>query len=92
MLAAAGLLALDLVDRLAEDHTRARRLAGLLGLPAPETNLVLTDLPASALPALAAAGVRALAPDGERVRLATHRGITEADVERAAAAVLSIGR
>jgi threonine aldolase len=90
VLAAAGLLALDLVDRLAEDHARARRLAELLSLPAPETNLVLTDLRASELPALAAGGVLALAPGGERVRLATHRGITDADVERAAAVVGSV--
>jgi len=86
MLAAAGIVALGLVDRLAEDHRRARRLAELLGLPAPATNIVLTGLPASSLGALAARGVLALAPDGERVRLVTHRGVSDADVERAAAA------
>jgi threonine aldolase len=92
VLAAAGLLALGLVDRLDEDHRRARRLAELLGLPAPQTNIVLTDLPASSLPELAERGVRALAPDGERVRLVTHRGISDDDLDHAAAAVAAVGQ
>src|SRR5262249_40355980 len=66
--AAAGLVALGLVDRLAEDHRRARDLAAGLGLPEPETNIVLTELPADALPELERRGVLALAPDGRRVR------------------------
>jgi threonine aldolase len=90
ILAAAGLVALGLVDRLAEDHRRARALAALLGLPEPETNLVMTELPADALPRLEAAGVLALAPDGRRVRLATHRGIDDRQVEEAATAILSL--
>ena len=50
ILAAAGLVALSsCVGRLADDHRRARELASLLGLPAPETNIVMTELPASAL-------------------------------------------
>ena len=56
MLAAAALHALDHhVERLAEDHANARRLAeGLAGLPGvtvepPQTNIVFVDLsPASA--------------------------------------------
>jgi threonine aldolase len=90
ILAAAGIVALDLIDRLADDHRRARRLAELLGLPAPETNLVLSDLPAAALPPLAALGVLALAPDGARVRFVTHRAIGDADIEAAAAAIRAI--
>jgi threonine aldolase len=90
ILAAAGLVALGLVDRLAEDHRRAKALAALLGLPEPETNLVMTELPADALPRLDAAGVLALAPDGRRVRLATHRGIDDRQVEEAATAILSL--
>lgn len=90
VLAAAGLVALTLVDRIGEDHARAQRLAELLGLPPPQTNIVLTELPASALPDLEARGVRALAPDGRRVRLVAHRGIGDADVERAAKAVRSL--
>jgi threonine aldolase len=92
MLAAAGLAALDLVDRLAEDHRRARALAGRLGLGAPETNIVLTELPASALLELATRDVLALAPDGARIRLVTHRGIDDDAVTRAAAALLTVGR
>jgi threonine aldolase len=90
ILAAAGLVALGLVDRLAEDHRRAKGLAALLDLPEPETNLVMTDLPAEALPSLEAAGVLALAPDGERVRLVTHRGIDDRHVDEAATAIRSL--
>ena len=85
--AAAGLVALGLVDRLVEDHARARRLAELLALPQPQTNIVITELPASALPELERNGLRALAPDGARVRLVTHRGVSDADVEAAAGIV-----
>jgi len=88
MLAAAGLVAWEQMrSRLGEDHERARRLAGLLGLAAPETNIVLTELPASALPELERGGVLAFAPGGGNVRLVTHRGISDEDVERTAAAL-----
>ena len=87
VLAAAGLVALGLVDRLAEDHRRARDLAALLGLPEPPTNIVTTRLPASELPELERRGVLAFAPGGGNVRLVTHRGISDDDVERAAAAL-----
>jgi len=84
--AAAGLVAWERMrSRLAEDHVRARRLAELLGLPEPETNIVLTDLPCSALPELEQRGVLAFAPGGGSVRLVTHRGISDGDVEQAAA-------
>jgi len=88
LLAAAGLVAWEQMrGRLLDDHRRARRLADLLGLPAPETNIVLTELPATALPELAARGVLAFAPGEGRVRLVTHRGISDDDVERAARAL-----
>jgi threonine aldolase len=90
ILAAAGLVALGLVGRLAEDHRRARVVAAGLGLPEPETNIVLTDLPAEALPRLASRGVLAMAPDGERVRLVTHRGIADRQIEEAVAAIESL--
>jgi threonine aldolase len=92
ILAAAGLVALGLVDRIADDHRRARRLAELLGLPEPPTNIVMTELPAAALPKLEQRGVRAFAPGGGNVRLVTHRGIADADLEPAAAAVSSCPR
>lgn len=90
VLAAAGVVALGLVERIADDHRRARGLAELLGLPPPETNLVLTELDEGSLPDLAAKGVLAFAPGGGRVRLVTHRGIGDADVEQAAEAVLAV--
>jgi threonine aldolase len=90
VLAAAGLVALGLVDRIADDHRRARRLAELVGLPEPETNIVMTRLPESSLPALESRGVLAFAPGGSQVRLVTHRGISDDDVERAAVAVAGL--
>jgi threonine aldolase len=91
--AAAGLIAWEQMrGRLLDDHERARRLAELLGLPEPETNIVLTELPASALPELAERGVLAFAPGGGNVRLVTHRGISDANVEEAAGVMLSLAR
>ena len=88
VLAAAGLVAWEQMrSRLVEDHHRAQRLAELLGLPAPETNIVMTELAASALPELEQRGVLAFAPGGGEVRLVTHRGISDDDVERAAEAI-----
>jgi threonine aldolase len=94
VLAAAGLLALDRVDRLAEDHERARTLADGLrdrgwSVSSPETNIVLVavgDL-AGTLRRFEAAGVRASAMAG-RVRLVTHADLTDADI---AAALERIG-
>ena len=92
VLAAAARHALDHhVERLAEDHANARRLAdGLGGLPgiaveAPATNIVWVRLerpPASGLVArLAADGVLCA---GEReLRLVTHLDVSAAEVERA---------
>jgi threonine aldolase len=86
--AAAGLLALELVDRLAEDHRHARELARLIGANEPQTNIVLADLGPDAVARLDARGVRSLAFDG-RVRFVTHRLIDDDDVVRAADAVVS---
>jgi threonine aldolase len=100
--AAAALVALDtLVDRLADDHRRARELAALLqkipGLevkPAEvETNIVLVDVsgtgldPEEFLLRLAERGVLGLERDTSRVRFVTHRLIGDAEIERAAEAV-----
>ncbi len=98
VLAAAGLVALrEMVDRLAEDHRRARALAaGLAELPGVEvdlarvhTNIVLArvaDAPAL-VRRLQGAGVLALPLDARTVRFVTHRHIEDADVERAVQAV-----
>jgi threonine aldolase len=88
LLAAAALVAWEQMrSRLVDDHRRAQRLAELLGLAAPETNIVLTELPAAALSRLERRGVLAFAPGGGRIRLVTHRGISDDDVERAADAL-----
>ena len=86
LLAAAGLVALDLIDRLADDHRRARELARLIGAPEPQTNIVHVDVDVAALEER---GVRALELGG-RVRLVTHRAVTDEDVARAAEGVMSL--
>ena len=101
-IAAAGCLyALDHhVDRLAEDHENARRLAaGLTGTggvrvrtPKPDTNMVLFDVGglglgnAEFLRRLAASGVR-MSTAGPVIRAVTHLGVSREDVDRAVDAV-----
>jgi threonine aldolase len=89
VMGAAGLVALDYLPRLGEDHAKTRRLAeGLRGLgiaaPVPETNILLVPVPdaAAALAALDASGVRAL-PVGAAVRFIPHRDLAMADIEEA---------
>lgn len=97
IIAAAGIVALEqMVDRLAEDHANARRLAkGLAGLPGialasePVINLVffrVVDARFSWQSFVEAARRRGLNL-GElghgRIRAATHSGISEADVDAA---------
>jgi threonine aldolase len=90
IVAAAGLYALDHnVERLADDHARAARLAAgwaAAGLDArAETNFVQLPVPdvRAALERLAAAGV-ALSPTRRGVlRAVTHLDIGDEDVERA---------
>ena len=97
VLAAAGIVALEtMVDRLAEDHRRARQLAQLVAEAFPEanydpascrTNIVAFDHPdARALVAeLAEVGVLGgtLAP--RRVRLVTHLDVDDDDLDYVAA-------
>jgi threonine aldolase len=94
IVAAAGLYALDHhVDRLAEDHARARRLAeGLAELPGVELDpaLVETNIVIFAVPdadrlcaAMAADDVRLSRLDGRRVRAVTHLDVDDAGIERA---------
>lgn len=106
VLAAAGLVSLrSMVDRLADDHANARRLANGLNqidglqvdLETVQTNMVMFDIhdtrwDAKGLSgALTAAGVVCNATAARRVRLVTHKDVTEADVpdalERIARAV-----
>lgn len=96
VLAAAAIHALDHhVERLADDHALAKRLAeGLAGLPGlsvepPQTNIVFADLRGSRadglMAHLKARGV--LATGLYRLRFVTHLDIDAAGIDRAIAAV-----
>ena len=101
MLAAAGLYALDHnVERLAEDHANARRLAEMLGNiagirimnPEVETNIVFVDPSASGrkpkdiVTALTRHSVRMGTSYGGMIRAVTHLDVTSGDMETAAVA------
>ncbi len=104
VLAAAGLYALEhMIDRLAQDHEHARRLAeGLRELgwqvdrDVVETNIFWVAPPlgqavADVARLLAEQGVLITSPyAGNSIRLATHYGIESDDVERAREAFASI--
>ncbi len=103
IIAAAGLIALrdgpgGMIDRLADDHANARRLAeGIAGLPGvigldpsrARTNFVLFELARKELrmpflDALAKDGVLMIDyPGSQRIRAVTHYGIEEADIDTA---------
>lgn len=99
VLAAAASYALDHhIDRLAEDHALARRLAGALAgiegvqVEAPQTNMMFVDLSGAArdkaaglLAFLAEQGV--LATGIYRLRFVTHLDVDAAGMDRAAAAI-----
>ena len=97
IVAAAGLYALDQhVERLADDHTRARRLAqGLAALPGVtidpatvETNIVAFDVPDAAAftAALAQREVSVGHFSATRVRAVTHLDVDDAGIDQALAA------
>jgi threonine aldolase len=99
ILAAAGSYALEHnIERLADDHSLAQRLAaGLVDLPGvrvepPQTNMVFVDLEGNAkaraaelLPYLAAHGVLAIGL--YRLRFVTHLDVDVAGIDRAVAAL-----
>jgi threonine aldolase len=100
VLAAAGLFAVrHNIERMAEDHARARRLATELheiapGVVAPaevETNIVVLDLTSTALDSAGVAaqcrsdGVLVSAVSPRRVRLVTHLDVGDGGVTRAIA-------
>ena len=101
VLAAAGLIALnEMVDRLADDHANARRLAeGLQGMPGididlsrVETNMVFGDCrpPLTAtefIDRCREVGVLLDQASTYRWRMVTHRGVSTEDVDYAIAAV-----
>jgi threonine aldolase len=93
VLAAAGLYALENnVERLAEDHRHAERLAlALRGLELPaesHTNMVFVRLPPGQVEGLVEhlKGQGVLALPGPRMRLVTHLDVDDAGIDRAAAA------
>ena len=102
VIAAAGIVALEeMIDRLAEDHARAKRLAESLAAVHPslvdptvvETNIVRLDVAKSGrradawVDALKATGGLAGIWAPSQIRMVTHRHITDADVDRVVAAV-----
>ena len=102
IIAAGALYALEHnIDRLAEDHTHAKRLAGALsempGLSidpnAVETNILYFDVDRAVgtakgfCDALRQEGVWMLPVAPQRVRAVTHLDISAADIERAIAAI-----
>jgi threonine aldolase len=106
IIAAGGIYALrHHVDRLAEDHAHARRLAeGLAELPGVkldpaevETNIVFFDVTgaldaAAAVERLLARGVRMGALGPRTIRAVTHLDVSAAGVERALAAARDVFR
>ncbi|MEO7267782.1 MAG: GntG family PLP-dependent aldolase [Knoellia sp.] len=98
ILAAAGLHALDHhIERLAEDHTRAKRFAAAVAEVAPkvvspdlvETNIVMLDLsstrwaPAELVDAAGARGIRTYAAGPTGVRLVWHLDVDDAATDAA---------
>jgi len=100
ILAAAGLVALDtMVDRLAEDHARAERLAAAVeerwpgsgrgAVPGEMTNIVLFahDDPVALLGYLADEGILGVTLGPGLVRLVTHVDVDDEGIDRAVAAL-----
>jgi threonine aldolase len=97
IIAAAGIVALEtMIDRLAEDHVTARRLAqGLARIPGidikPEkvqTNIVMFQAPALVstsefVQRLDERGVKLIHRSGRWVRAVTHRMVSTADIDEA---------
>jgi threonine aldolase len=105
IVAAAGVVALEqMIDRLAKDHTNARRLAeglaeirGLsVDLERVQTNIVYFDLPNGRLEpeqflaGLHGGGVKILSTGPRRFRAVTHYGIEAEDIEKALAVVRQV--
>ena len=96
ILAAAGLVALNSIDRLAEDHTNARRLAeGLSQLPGlrvalekVQTNIVVIEVTgrqsaADVVRLLFERGVKCGASGPTTIRMVTHKDVYAEDIEYA---------
>jgi threonine aldolase len=107
IIAAPGIVALErMVDRLAEDHANAKRLAeGLakidrisVDMERVQTNIVLFDISGLGVAddqfilKLQEKGVLALTHGKNIVRMVTHRGIEREHIEKAVAAVKAVAR
>jgi len=105
IMAAAGLVALEqMIDRLADDHRRARRIAEgvhaidphLTDVRLVETNIVMVEVGHTGsdakrwIAALEKAGLRSLAWSRTSLRLVTHRHIDDAAVEQTIAIFRSV--
>jgi threonine aldolase len=105
IIAAAGITALqEMVDRIADDHKNAQRLArGIAGLPnlaiEPErvrTNIIYFEIVSEKIKAeefvtrLAERGVKILQLGPSRFRAVTHYGISEEDIDSALTAMKQI--
>jgi threonine aldolase len=99
VLAAAGLVALDRIDRLVDDHRRAQVVADAVAARWPgaidpgevHTNIVrfAPPDPSAVLRHLTAEGVLAVPGSATVVRLVTHADVDDDDVARACAAIAS---
>jgi len=101
IIAAAGLYALEHhVERLAEDHANARRLAtGLQDLgfsvdPFPETNIVIFEVERAEEfeKELLTRGVLTLALTKHLMRVVTHMDVSEADVDAALGRIADVAK
>jgi threonine aldolase len=102
VIAAAGIVALEtMVDRLADDHARARTLADALAQRWPrsvdpstvKTNIVCVRadaVPEKFIARLGDLGVRAGTIDARTIRLVTHKDVDDAAIDRAIAALDAI--
>lgn len=106
VLAAAGIVALEtMIDRLAEDHRRAKNLAqGLASIPglvldpgSPHTNMIFVNLtdgspytPNGLVESLAQQGIRIGQVGDRRFRLVTHYWIDDSAVEKVVASFSKI--
>ena len=106
IIAAAGIVALEtMVDRLAEDHANARRLAqGLTGIKGIRlaqdeipTNIVMFELSPQLsvlefMEGLKKAGVKVGLRDGRPFRAVTHRMISSSDIDEALTRIEAVCR
>jgi threonine aldolase len=102
IIAAAGIVALEtMVERLADDHARARRLAdaiagrfpGALDPGAVRTNIVccpIRALPEQTLERLGAAGILAGTLDPSTYRFVVHKDVDDDGIDRACRAIAQL--